>query len=99
MKKFVSTTWRSALPLIAALVLLLPAMTLADQAPERITVAQVKQLLDQGEKLIFLDTRRGSEWDASEVKLPDAIRISDNMALTAAMDSLPREGKIVTYCT
>jgi rhodanese-related sulfurtransferase len=93
-----STTWRVALPLITALMLLLPTAILAGQSPERITVAQVKQLLEKGEKVIFLDSRRGPDWDVSEVKLPDAIRIQDNAALAASIDSLPRDGKIVTYC-
>jgi hypothetical protein len=98
MKKLVSTTRRISLSFIAALILLPPVAALADQSPERITVAQVQQLLENGDKVVFLDTRRGSDWDTSEVKLPNAIRIQDSAALASAIDSLPRTGKIVTYC-
>lgn len=97
------THLRSKLPLctlmILVVLLLLPVSALADNVPKRITVAEVKALLDQGEELIFLDTRRGPDWDASAVMIPGATRITDNAALAAAVKILPRDGKIVTYCT
>jgi len=79
--------------------LLLPGALLAGDTPERITVDQVKALLDNGETVIFFDTRRGHSWDSSDVKLPDAVRINDNAALAAAVKNLSGEEKIVTYCT
>lgn len=85
--------------LILAVFILLPVSALADNIPKRITVAEVKALLDQGEELIYLDTRRGADWDASAVMIPGATRIADNAALAAAVKTLPRDGKIVTYCT
>jgi len=88
-----------AVALLALSLLLPPTVLQADNIPERITVDQVRALLDNGEKVIFLDTRRGYSWDSSQVKLPDAVRISDNASLAAEVNSLSREEKIVTYCT
>jgi len=85
--------------LIVALMVLPPAAAAADDNLERITVDQVRQLLDQGEEIIFLDSRQGYAWNASSVKLPDAIRVSDNAELAATIKTLPRDGKFVTYCT
>lgn len=85
------------------LLLLLPfsmaSFAAAAEVPERITVAQVKALLDQGEPVVFLDTRRGPDWEASGAMIPGAIRISDNADLHAVISKLPRNGKIVTYCS
>jgi len=88
-----------AVSLLVFSLLLLPTVLLAGDAPERITVDQVKALLDNGETVVFFDTRRGADWDASDVKLPDAVRINDNAALAKAVNNLSREEKIVTYCS
>jgi rhodanese-related sulfurtransferase len=79
--------------------LLLPGGLLAGDTPERITVDQVEVLLDKGEKVVFLDSRNSYAWDNSPIMLPGAIRVHDNASLAAVVDTLPREGKIVTYCT
>jgi len=88
-----------AVSLLVFSLLLLPRFLLAGDTPQRITVDQVKALLDNGETVVFFDTRRGPDWDASDVKLPDAVRINDSAALAAAVNNLSGEEKIVTYCS
>ena len=91
----------SRVGLVALLIcsLLLPGRLLAGETPERITVDQVRAWLDKGEQVVFLDTRNSYVWDSSEIMLPGASRVHDNASLAAVVDTLPREGKIVTYCT
>lgn len=64
----------------------------------RITVDEVKKLMDKGKKVLFIDTRSFAAWDESDVTIPGALRIhySD---LEQHLKELPREGTIVTYCT
>ena len=67
-------------------------------APERITIDEIKRKLDTGEPIVFIDTRNSRDWNASNVKIPGALRIhySD---LLEHLNELPRNGLIVTYCT
>jgi hypothetical protein len=41
----------------------------------RVTVDEVKERLDRGEQLAFVDTRNLKAWGESDQKLPDAIRV------------------------
>jgi predicted sulfurtransferase len=64
----------------------------------RITVDNVKKLLDKGEPILFIDTRNSHDWSESSVKLPGALRIHYSN-LEQHLNELPRDHTIVTYCT
>lgn len=44
----------------------------------RVTVDEVKERLDRGEELVFVDTRNPQAWGESDAKLPGAIRVPAN---------------------
>jgi rhodanese-related sulfurtransferase len=76
--------------------LLSAAVQAAEDAP-RITKEEVKALLgDPG--VIILDARTGSSWNSSDKKIKGAVRVDpDNVASWAG--SIPRDKKIVVYCS
>ncbi len=45
---------------------------------DRVTIDEVKQRMDKGESLLFIDTRNSRDWGESDVKLPGAVRIHFN---------------------
>lgn len=64
----------------------------------RIGVDEVRQRLERGEEILFIDTRNPHDFASSDVKIPLALRmaadeIGDHIA------ELPHDGPIVTYCT
>lgn len=65
---------------------------------DRISVAEVKEKLDKGEPILFIDTRNPHDWGESDVKIPGALRIHFSV-LKQHLDELPRDRLIVTYCT
>ena len=64
----------------------------------RVTVDEVKERMDRGEPLAFVDTRNPQAWGESDVKLPGAIRVPAN-ELEDHMDEIPRDRSVITYCT
>jgi len=66
--------------------------------PTRITVDEVKERIDRGEPIVFVDCRRQDAWDGAQSKLPGAIRISPDEA-EAHFEELPEGRTLVTYCT
>jgi len=74
------------------------AVTLAGCKLSRITVEEVKERIDEGEPILFIDTRRSQDWEASDVKLPGALRIHYS-ELEQYLDELPNDRLIVPYCT
>jgi rhodanese-related sulfurtransferase len=64
----------------------------------RVSVDEVRQRLDHGEPLVFLDVRNPQAWASSDVKLPGAIRMALD-DLPARMGELSRHQPIVAYCT
>ena len=65
---------------------------------QRITVDEVKKRMDEGESILFIDTRNSHDWNESGVKLPEALRIHYSK-LDQHLEELPRDLTIVTYCT
>ena len=45
---------------------------------ERITQEDLKRRLDAHERLTLIDVRAPNAWKASEVRLPDAVRVPPN---------------------
>jgi rhodanese-related sulfurtransferase len=66
--------------------------------PTTMTPEQAREKLDAGERLTFLDARSPKPWDASDVKLPGAIRVPP-AEVEHHLGAIPREGTVVTYCT
>jgi rhodanese-related sulfurtransferase len=66
--------------------------------PKRISVAEVKKRLDNGEPIFFIDTRSPHSWEGSDVKIPGSRRIHYN-DLPQHLGEIPRDRLIVTYCT
>ena len=64
----------------------------------RSSVDEVRQRLDRGEPVVFLDVRNPQAWASSDVKLPGAIRIPLD-ELPERAGELPRDRPIVAYCT
>lgn len=67
-------------------------------APDRITIEEVKRKMNAGEAIVFIDTRNSRDWNASDVKIPGALRIHYS-ELLKHINELPRDRLIVTYCT
>lgn len=66
----------------------------------RITPEEVTHLLARGDRLRFLDARPAEAWDASERKLPGAMRVCPDGGeqLDACLSELPRGAATVVYC-
>ena len=65
--------------------------------PSPLTVAQVRDLLDHG-PVTFIDSRNPIAWGSSRVKLPGAVRIPID-AVERHLPSLPRDRRLIVYCT
>ncbi|BCR04349.1 hypothetical protein DESUT3_14180 [Desulfuromonas versatilis] len=70
----------------------------SEQTPT-ITIDQVRQRLERGEEIIFIDTRNPDAWGSADNMIPGAIRIGSNEQLLALVRELPRDSFIVPYCT
>jgi rhodanese-related sulfurtransferase len=66
--------------------------------PAPVSASEVKQLLDSGAHVIFVDTRNPIAWEQASNKLPGAIRIPAD-EVNQHLRKLPSEGTVVTYCT
>jgi rhodanese-related sulfurtransferase len=63
-----------------------------------LTVAQVKELTDQGQPVMFIDSRNPIAWGSSRVKLPGALRIPIDQ-VERHLTALPRDRRLIVYCT
>jgi rhodanese-related sulfurtransferase len=63
-----------------------------------VTVAQVQQWMDQGEALVFLDSRSDAAWSAATTTLPGSLRVPPN-DVAAHLSEIPKGGRIIVYCT
>jgi rhodanese-related sulfurtransferase len=64
----------------------------------RITVDELRGRMEAGEDFTILDTRNPQAWAESDEKLPDAIRVPVD-ALDQYLSRIPKDKRIVTYCT
>jgi hypothetical protein len=62
------------------------------------TSEQVEEKLDAGERMKSLDARSPKAWDASNSKLPGAVR-QPPAEVTFHLGAIPHEGTVLTYCT
>jgi hydroxyacylglutathione hydrolase len=63
---------------------------------ERITKEDLKRRLDAHERLTLVDVRAQNAWDASDVQLPDAVRVLPN-EVDQHLYEIPRDQLVVTY--
>lgn len=66
--------------------------------PTRVSVNEVKQRMDRGESVVFLDTRNPKAWGSAKVTLPGAIRVPAD-EVEQHLQEIPRNRPIITYCT
>ena len=64
----------------------------------KMSVDEIKRRMDEGEPIIFIDTRNQRTWNESKVKLPGALHIQHG-ELEKHLGSLPRDRLIITYAT
>jgi len=65
---------------------------------QRISVEEVKKMLDRGEKIFFIDTRNPVAWGESNIKIRGAVRLHYE-ELEKRVAEVPRDRPVVTYCT
>ena len=64
----------------------------------RVTADELKQRMDRGEKLAFLDVRKPQAWEKSSEQIVGSIRIPPD-EIERRIGELPHDRSIVTYCT
>ena len=65
----------------------------------RITVDEVKQRIDRGEPVVFLDSRSEKSWEESDMRIRGAIRVPPDMIDEHLGKISPTQGLMVSYCT
>ena len=66
--------------------------------PRRISAEDVKQRLDGGKQVAWLDSRAEDAWRKAELQIPHSIRVPPD-GVEAHLDEIPRDALIVPYCT
>ena len=66
--------------------------------PSRLTVADVKGLIDRKQPITFIDSRNPIAWGSSNVILPGALRIPID-EVERHLQDLPRDRRLIVYCT
>ena len=64
----------------------------------RISVDDLRDRLNRGENIFFVDTRNPKAWGEAETRLPGAIRVPADQVEPHLAD-IPRDRTIVAYCT
>jgi rhodanese-related sulfurtransferase len=64
----------------------------------RITVDDLRKRMEKGEDFVVIDTRNPQEWAKSDVKIPEAIRVSADK-IDEVLSHIPKDKPIVAYCT
>lgn len=72
--------------------------TVMSNNPLPLTVADVQNLIAEGQPLLFIDSRNPIAWGSSRVKLPGARRVPID-EVERHLESLPRDRRLIVYCT
>jgi rhodanese-related sulfurtransferase len=64
----------------------------------RITIDDLRARMGKGEGFVVIDTRNPQEWAKSDVKVPEAIRVSADK-LDEILSNIPKDKPVVAYCT
>lgn len=76
----------------------LPAAARAADSIPRMSIQELKEKIDKGDRIVILDVRSGEDYSRSEYKIPGAIRIPIDQ-LKKRHTELPAAAEIVTYCS
>ena len=96
--------------LLALVILLIPVMAAAEFDPRTITAEDVnaipkmtvqtlKAKVDKKERVTIIDSRTGTSWDNSKVKIKGAVRIMLHELVKGDVSKIPMGSEIVVYCT
>ena len=66
--------------------------------PSRLTVADVKDLIDRKQPITFIDSRNPIAWGSSNVILPGALRVPID-EVDRHLQDFPRDRRLIVYCT
>jgi len=66
--------------------------------PSVLTVTDVRELVEGGEPVAFVDSRNPIAWGSSRVKLPGALRVPID-EVDKHLPALPRDRRLIVYCT
>ena len=66
--------------------------------PSVLTVSEVRDLIERGEPVAFVDSRNPIAWGSSKVKLPGARRVPID-EVDQHLPALPRDRRLIVYCT
>ena len=66
--------------------------------PSPLSVAEVRDLIDRGQPIMFIDSRNPIAWGSSKVTLPGAVRIPID-DVEKHLQELPRDRRLIVYCT
>lgn len=64
----------------------------------RMPVDEVKQRMDAGERIVFVDSRNPTEWGMTDRKIPGALRVGVG-EVEEKIHTIPEGALIVAYCT
>jgi len=68
--------------------------------PDRISLAQLDDLLRRGERVVLLDVRKEPAYRASATRAAGAIRVPPDRATdTVRAVGLPRDAWLIAYCS
>lgn len=62
----------------------------------RVTVDEVKELLQRGENVFFIDARTSEDWEKTKTKVKGAVRLTGSK-VEEHLDDIPRNRTVVTY--
>lgn len=65
--------------------------------PRRIALSEVKELMQRGLPLQFIDARTDQDWRSSDLQLPGALRVPAG-GEESHLGEIARDGTIVVYC-
>lgn len=64
----------------------------------RVTVDEIKERMNRGERFAFIDSRNPKAWAEADSKLPGAIRIPAD-EVEKHLKEIPLNRSVITYCT
>ncbi|MFY9555824.1 MAG: hypothetical protein WAV47_14015 [Blastocatellia bacterium] len=72
--------------------------TQTSSQPTRVTVDEVFERMNRGEKFTILDNRNPNAWGKADTKLPGAMRVTAD-DVEQSLGKILRDRTVITYCT
>lgn len=66
--------------------------------PSRLSVADVRAILERGDPVTFIDSRNPIAWTSSKIKIRGAHRVPIDQ-VPEHLHELPRDQRLIVYCT